>query len=155
MAAISIEDDVKAVRGEICLKLYRSGKLIDEYVEHNLVVDTGRQRLAELVTGKSNSIISQVGFGSGSDPEASSDTSLQEQILIPLRPIEDGGETTKVEGLDAIFYFTLEEHEAVGLSIRELGLFCDDGCMFSHRVRRGEIYKDSDIKIRGSWTLHF
>lgn len=154
-AIISIEDDIAKVSGDIHLQIYRKGHLIDTVDDHNLVVDAGRQRLAELITGQSSSIINQVGFGSSSNEESGNDTELQDQLLFPLRPIEIGGITSKVEGLDAIFYFTLEEHEAVGLSIRELGLFCDDDCMFSHRVRRGEIFKDSDIAIKGTWTLHF
>ena len=154
-AIISIEDNLQKVRGDIHLEIYRKGKLVEAINDHNLVVDLGRRRLAELITGQSDSIITQVGFGSGSNEESGSDSELQDQLLFPLRPIEVGGVTSKVEGLDAIFYFTLEEYEAVGLSIRELGLFCNDDCMFSHRVRRGEIFKDSDIAIKGSWTLHF
>ena len=154
-AIINIVDDVPKVRGDIHLEIYRKGQLVETVDDHNLVVDAGRRRLAELITGQSNSIINQVGFGSSSNDETGNDTELQDQLLFPLRPIEFGGVTSKVEGLNAIFYFTLEEYEAVGLSIRELGLFCDDDCMFSHRVRRGEIFKDSDIAIKGTWTLRF
>lgn len=150
-----IEDDVNKICGDINLKLYRKGKLIDEIKDHNLVVDTGRRRLAELIAGKTNFIINQIGFGSSNNSESADDTGLENQMLFPLRPIEQDGVTSKVEGLDAIFYFVLYENEAVGFDIREFGLFCEDGSMFSHRVRNGSIYKDSDIEIRGSWTLHF
>ena len=87
--------------------------------------------------------------------EDEADTELAEQQLFELTE-------TSVDGRDAKFEFVIGEDEANGLDIREFGLFCADGTMFSHRVRRNEetgkvsvIGKDVDIELRGYWILHF
>ena len=83
------------------------------------------------------------------------DTELENQQLFPLTSIELNGRDVKCN-------FLISENEANGLSIRELGLFCADGTMFSHRVRLNEetgevgvIEKFSDIELKGFWVLHF
>lgn len=149
------EDAPQKTRGEFHIEVRRKGKLIDEFHDHNLVVNGGRCRLAELVTGKSTKCITHIGIGSGSEPEDENDTELVEQQLFELS-------ATSVDGRDAKFEFIIGEDEANGLDIREFGLFCSDGTMFSHRVRRNEetgkvsvIGKDVDIELRGYWILHF
>ena len=153
------EDSTKKVTGKIHLEVYRKNKLVKQIEEHNLVVDSGRMRLAELAAGKvgnySNSYISHIGLGSGSEMEKVGDTALENQQLFPLTSIELNGRDVKCN-------FLISENEANGLSIRELGLFCADGTMFSHRVRRNEetgevgvIEKFSDIELKGFWILHF
>ena len=145
-------DTVQAVRGEIYLEVCRNKKIIETFDDHNLVVDVGRKRLAALAAGKVesyvNSYISQIGLGSGNTVETVNDTELENQQLFPLTSIE-------VDGRDVKCNFFIANDEAVGLTIHELGLFCADGTMFSHRVRQGVIEKYEDIEIRGYWILHF
>ena len=156
---IILQDPAGDCRGEFCIKVYKKGKLQEEYADHNLVVRGGRKRLAELAAGLSGAHISYIGVGSGTVKEAEDDTALTEQHLFPLT-----GAT--VTGLDARFDFVVLETQANGLSIREFGLFCTDKTMFTHRVRifadseTGEervltIDKGNDIEIRGYWILHF
>lgn len=153
------EDSTKNVTGEIHLKVYQKNKLVKQIDEHNLVVDAGRRRLAELAAGKigsySESYITHIGLGSGSEIEKVGDTELENQQLFPLTSVELNGRDVKCN-------FFIGDNEANGLSIRELGLFCADGTMFSHRVRRDEetgevgvIEKFSDIELKGFWVLHF
>ena len=145
-------DTVQAVRGEIYLEVCRNKKIIETFDDHNLVVDVGRKRLAALAAGKVNSYtesyISHIGLGSGNTVETVNDTELENQQLFPLTSIE-------VDGRDVKCNFFIANDEAVGLTIHELGLFCADGTMFSHRVRQGVIEKYEDIEIRGYWILHF
>jgi len=61
----------------------------------------------------------------------------------------------EINGRDVQCNFFIDNNEAVGLSIHELGLFCADGTMFSHRVRQGVIEKYEDIELKGYWVLHF
>lgn len=147
-----IEDNTQPLTGEIYAKIYKRGKVIEEIDDHNLVVDIGRKRLAELAAGKvssyTNSYISHIGLGSGNLTESVNDTELTDQQLFPLTSVE-------VNGRDVQCNFFIANDEAVGLSIHELGLFCTDGTMFSHRVREGVIEKFDDIEIRGYWILHF
>ncbi len=146
------EDNTKPITGEFHINIYRRGKAIDKIEGHNLVVDVGRKRLAQLAAGKvsnySESYITHIGVGSGSTAEDIGDTELEGQQLFPLTSVE-------VNGRDVQCNFYIASDEAVGLSIREFGLFCSDGTMFSHRVRQGVIEKLEDIEIRGYWILHF
>ena len=146
------KDAIQPVTGDIHLEVIRDKKIIDKFDDHNLVVDVGRKRLAALAAGKvgsyAESYISHIGLGSGSTTETVNDTELENQQLFPLTSIE-------VDGRDVKCNFFIANDEAVGLAIHELGLFCADGTMFSHRVRQGIIEKYEDIEVRGYWILHF
>ena len=60
------QDSAKPCRGDFHLAVYKGGEIIDRVDDHNLVVDAGRIRLAELAAGKSGSCITKIGVGSGS-----------------------------------------------------------------------------------------
>lgn len=142
------QDSTKPCRGDFHLAVYKGGEIIGRVDDHNLVVDAGRIRLAELAAGKSGSCITKIGVGSGSTAEAADDTELEGQQLFPLT-------SASVDGRDARFDFLIDNTQANGLKIHEFGLFCADGTMFSHRVRTGLIEKEDDIQIKGYWILHF
>lgn len=142
------QDSTKPCRGDFHLAVYKDGEIIDRIDDHNLVVDAGRIRLAELAAGKSSACITKIGVGSGSTAEAADDTELEGQQLFPLT-------SATVDGRDARFDFLIDNSQANGLKIHEFGLFCADGTMFSHRVRTGLIEKEDDIQIKGYWILHF
>lgn len=142
------QDSTKPCRGDFHLAVYKDGEIIDHIDDHNLVVDAGRIRLAELAAGKSSACITKIGVGSGSTAEAADDTELEGQQLFPLT-------SATVDGRDARFDFLIDNSQANGLKIHEFGLFCADGTMFSHRVRTGLIEKEDDIQIKGYWILHF
>lgn len=142
------QDSTKPCRGDFHLAVYKGGEIIGRVDDHNLVVDAGRIRLAELAAGKSGSCITKIGVGSGSTAEAADDTELEGQQLFPLT-------SATVDGRDARFDFLIDNSQANGLKIHEFGLFCADGTMFSHRVRTGLIEKEDDIQIKGYWILHF
>ena len=142
------QDSTKPCRGDFHLAVYKDGEIIDHIDDHNLVVDAGRIRLAELAAGKSSACITKIGVGSGSTAEAADDTELEGQQLFPLT-------SATVDGRDARFDFLIDNSQANGLKIHEFGLFCADGTMFSHRVRTGLIEKEDDIQIEGYWILHF
>ena len=149
---MKLEDTPRLITGEIHLEVYRDNRLIDTIDDHNLVVDAGRKRLAELAAGKvgsyAESYITHIGLGSGNTVESVNDTALVDQQLFPVSSVE-------VNGRDVQCNFFIANNEAVGLSIHELGLFCADGTMFSHRVRQGIIEKYEDIELKGYWILHF
>ena len=145
---MAFQDSTKPCRGDFHLAVYKDGKIIDRIDDHNLVVDAGRIRLAELAAGKSSACITKIGVGSGSTAEAADDTELEGQQLFPLA-------SASVDGRDARFDFLIDNSQANGLKIHEFGLFCADGVMFSHRVRTGLIEKEDDTQIKGYWILHF
>lgn len=145
---LSLQDKIAPCKGEFHLRVLKRGRIIDKVDDHNLVVDAGRIRLAELAAGKSGAYITHIGLGSGSTAEDVSDVQLENQELFPLTG-------ANVDGRDVRFDFFIDTGEANGLAIREFGLFCSDGTMFSHRVRKGVIEKQDDIQIQGYWILHF
>ena len=147
--------DTATCKGEFHIEVLRKGKIVDEHHDHNMVVNVGRERLANLAAGLSDKYITQIGVGTGKIIEEETDTELQDQHLFPLV-------NNSVDGRDAKFEFIIGEEDANGLAITEFGLFCADNTMFSHRVRRNEdtgeiavIDKMSDLEIRGYWILHF
>ena len=152
---LKFEDKVTTLRGEFHFDVLKNGHKIDSYTDHNLIVNAGRHRLAQMATGDNSTAIEFIGVGSGGADEDAGDTALSEQCLVPL--------TAKtVEGLDARFDFTIGREQANDLAIREFGLFCADEVMFSHRVRRKQsdgtpavIEKQDDITIQGYWIIHF
>ena len=145
---VILQDILRPCKGDFHLTIYRGGREISRIDDHNLVVDAGRIRLAELAAGKSPACITKIGVGSGSTAEAADDTELEGQQLFPLT-------SATVDGRDARFDFLIDNSQANGLKIHEFGLFCADGTMFSHRVRTGLIEKEDDIQIKGYWILHF
>ena len=128
--------------------MFRNGERVTTFADHNLVVEAGRVRLAELAAGVSTACITQIGVGEGDTTETDADTELVNQALFPL-------DKASVTGRDARFDFSIDNTQGNGLKIHEFGLFCADGTMFSHRVRSGVIEKAEDISIKGYWILHF
>lgn len=142
------EDTTRACKGEFHIAVYKDGARVESFGDHNLVVETGRIRLAELAAGTSDAYITQIGIGEGDTAEADTDTELTTQTLFPI-------DKATVTERDARFDFSIDNTQANGLKIHEFGLFCADGTMFSHRVRKGVIEKADDITIKGYWILHF
>ena len=151
---LKFDEALRDIKGDFAIKVFKAGKLIDEFADHNLIVNSGRVRLAELASGKSNKFITQIGVGTGRAEEAEDDESLENQVLFDLT-------SSSTDGRDAIFNFVIKPEDANGLRITEFALFCADDVMFSHRVRRsssGEvraIEKENDIQIEGCWVIHF
>jgi len=146
---IKFQDHVDPCKGDFHIDVYKKGKMLQTIDDHNLVVDFGRIRLAELAAGtKPGQHIAQIGVGSGADVEDVSDIQLKDQQLFPL-----AGAT--VSGRDVRFDFMIDTNQANGLKIHEFALFCVDNTMFSHRVRPGVIEKADDIQLKGYWILHF
>lgn len=142
-------NDIQPVKGTLEMTIHRRGQPDEHVVEHNIVVDGGRNRLARLISGTSIKGVTQIGFGTGDTIPKLSDTSLTNQFCVNVVRIE-------VEGNDAIFKWSLNERQpAEGMDIREFGLFTSDGVMVTRLVRAKVIGKDSDMTIDGTYTLHF
>ncbi len=141
--------DRERVSGVLEMDIYRKGILVEHVVEHNLVVDGGRQRLAQLIAGKSATPVTKIGFGTAGSVPKLSDDALTEPFLKNI-------DSATVAGADAVFKWTLTETEPPdGMNIREFGLFADDNIMITRLVRARVIGKDVDMVIDGTYTLHF
>lgn len=134
--------------GLICFDVKKRGKIIEHYEDHNLIVTLGRQRMAELLAGISSATVTQIGVGTGGTAATVDDAGLTDAVLIPIT-------SATAEGKVARFNFVIDQATANGLKIKEFGLFCSDGAMFSHRTRTGVIEKADDIEIDGYWEIRF
>lgn len=145
--AIEMKDTAPRLRGAVELKIYKNGVLKEVDRDHNLIVMAGRSKLARMLGGGYASHINRIGVGTGSTPAADGDTGLTAAAYIPISGVEyDAGKVR--------FNFTIGTEQANGLAIRELGLFFEDGTIFSRRVRKSVIGKENDIQITGYWEIY-
>ena len=140
--------DTIQVKGTVHLKVYQSGKLIEDTIQNNLVVTLGKQALARLIgSADTDKRVVSIGFGTSGIPVAASQVMIENPFLKAL----DG---VTYSGTSANFAFTLAEAENNGVTIREFALFCEDNEMFS-RIVRNPISKTSDIRLEGVWGITF
>ena len=134
--------------GTLHVKVKRRGWVAEEWKEHNIVVDVGKTREAELLAGTSTAAIKYVGVGTGTAAASVLDTGLADCAYTEVTSAEVGNSKAK-------FTFKVDSKTANGMKISEFGLFAADKVMFSHRVRRGTIDKDDETEIEGDWTIQF
>lgn len=140
-----------SLSGEVFLLIenVRTGEVLEDYRGKNLIVTLGRETLARLLAGDgANRQIAKVGFGSNGAAPVDGNTALT------------GSFVKNIEGFSypsansVRFSFILAENEAVGLSIRELGLLSSNNLLFARKVR-SVIAKTADIRITGAWVINF
>jgi hypothetical protein len=146
---MNLSDTPAPPRGVLHVQVYRHGALIDEFEDDNLIVNGARDALARLIGGDvGGKTISKIGFGTASGGPSPNDTTLSSAYVKPL-----AGKTYPAAG-QVRFSWTLATSEANGKAIREFGLICTDGSLFSRKVR-GVIEKENDISLSGTWTITF
>jgi hypothetical protein len=145
------------VRGYLQMRVYQCGRLIEDYQNHNLIVDGAHEIMAKLIvatftglpatdTGKK---IDRIAFGiNGTDP-----TPGDTVITSPF--IKGFDHITFPAPNQVSFNWSLGTTEANGKAISEFGLLCTDGTLFARRNRVKPINKDSDIAIEGQWVIVF
>lgn len=141
--------DEAILRGDFEIRIYKDGRLIEEYSDHNMIMAAARDALARLVGGSGNGkVITKIGVGTNGTDPSPADTKLT------------GGYAKNITGCsypatgEARFAFTIAAGEANGMAIREFGLLCSDNTLFA-RKSRGVIEKADDIEITGTWTIKF
>ena len=141
--------DETALRGEFVLPVYRKGKLIEEYVDKNMIMNVAKDAMARLIGGDGiNKQITHIGFGTNGVGPNPNDTALTSAYSKPITAV-----TYPATG-QAAFAWTLGTSEANGKAITELGLLCEDGTLFSRKTR-GAINKEADLSLDGVWTIIF
>lgn len=144
-----INDDEK-MRGSFCLRVYRHGVLIEEVVEHNLIVDIAKISLARLVSGEgAGRQITKIAFGTNGATPVPSDSAITGAYTKAV-----DSHRYPVNG-QVEFSWSLAASEANGKKIREFGLLSDDGSLFARKTRTEPIAKENDITIDGQWTIVF
>jgi hypothetical protein len=129
------------------LKVFKKGVLIEEYEDKNLIVNQGRNHIAQLLGGGATDPIDTIGFGEGSATPAAGDTGLTNDYTKPIGAVSYP--STGQLQID----WSLETSEGNGMAITEFGLFW--ATYLFARKTRAAINKDSDIRLEGTWTINF
>ncbi len=138
------------IKGEIHLKVFENGKLVQEYKVKNLVVDGGKDGVARLIGNDDPAkYINQIGVGTGSSAPVAGDATLTSLFKKAVDSVSFPA-TNKVT-----FNWTISLAEANGLTIAEFGLFMSDDTMFARRLALTPIVKNNTISLSGAWTISF
>lgn len=138
------------MQGYFIMRVYQRGKLIEVYEDKNLIVNGAKNAAAGLLGGNgSGKQISKIGFGTGGNIPTPDDIELVSPFIRPISSAVYPA-VGQVE-----FRWNLLAQEANGKHIIEFGLFCEDGTLFSRKIREEAIPKDKDISLEGEWIIIF
>jgi len=138
------------LEGIFRLKVYRSGVLVEEHEDSNLIVNEARIQMACLVAGEgAGRHIAGIAFGTNGTLPNAADKTITNQYA---RPVE--GFSYPAMG-QVQFDWQLPVTENNGLAILEFGLLTEDGTLFARRVRSVPINKEADISLEGQWVIIF
>jgi len=141
--------DETAMRGEFVLRVYRKGELVEEYIDHNMIMNVAKDAMARLIGGSgTGKTITKIGFGTNATSPTPDDTALSGSYVknVTVVTYPDTGRVS--------FGWSLGTSEANGKAIAELGLICSDNTLFARKTR-GVINKDADLSLEGTWTIIF
>jgi hypothetical protein len=137
------------VRGDFRMRVYRRGKLIEDYGGHNLIVDGARPAMARLIAGDIGGRIAAIAFGTKGGTPTPEDTEITGAFSKAIT-----GFSYPAPGQVEVAW-NLSVSEANGLAIVEFGLCCADGALFARKTRENPILKADDISIDGQWLIIF
>lgn len=145
-----MDHDNFAPKGIFTIQVFdKSGNLLEEHVEENLIVNKGKYNLIRLLGGNSaNRSVTDIAFGEGTSAAAAGDTALTNAYTKNISSVSYP-DTSSV-----VFNWTLGSGEANGKAITEFGLIHQNGDLFNRRVR-SVINKTSDISLAGTWKIQF
>ena len=140
-----------APTGRFLLTVYRDGKVIEQLDEPNLVVNTSKTMMANLLAGGATDTwsIKSIGFGTNGDPTQLVNTQLTEAFVKAITT------RTVVDASHIRFDFTLEANEANSKPIREFGLLSGNKVLFARKIRQSALNKTKAIALTGSWIISF
>ena len=143
-----VEKFPREIRGIFTLKIYKSGVLIEETTEENLIVNGARDQVARLIAGNvTNRSINRIAFGTNGTAPDVANTAITQQFARPV-----SGFSYPAMGQVQIDW-ELPVTENNGMAIMEFGLLTADNTLFARRTRNNPIYKEPDISIEGHWTI--
>lgn len=128
-----------------------TNELIEEYVERNLIVNTGKSGMAHLL-GEGGAYddkhIYRIAFGTDGSEPTPGDTTITGAFTKVL------DSTTYPDATSVLFTYSLAASENNGMNIQEFGLLTVDSTLYARRIR-AVIPKDSSIRLEGSWKIQF
>lgn len=134
------------------IKIHGSISIADQHgnvlAEHNIVVNTGLGIVRKLLAGQLYNPEVAIKFGNGTDPMASSNSSIANPVATEIL-----SKAVSVEDFKAEYEYHLPFNSGNELTqLTEMGLFLDDEMM--SRVKFEQPYaKTIDIAYTGKWAL--
>ena len=142
--------DAKQIKGIFRLWVKdATGKVLEQYEDLNLVVNTGRTQASKLLGGDvTNRHVNRISFGTNGSAPALGDTAI-------TGPFNKNVSLVSYPSAGVVkFDWSLELAENNGVTIREYGLLCADGVLFARKTRAA-IDKTSAIRLEGSWQIEY
>jgi hypothetical protein len=138
------------IRGIFSMTVRKNGVVIEEYADHNLIVNGARNHAAHLFAGDTSGMsIQRIAFGTSGTPPQDTDTI----ITNPFAKNVDGFGYPDIGQLRVDWSLSISEDN--GQAIMEFGLLAADGTLLARKVRENPIHKAQDISIEGHWTIVF
>jgi hypothetical protein len=138
------------LRGNFETRVFRSGRLVEVYEEHNLITSAARFQMTRLLAGDvSGRSIAAIAFGTNGTVPAETDTLIANQFVKSL-----DGFSYPENGI-VRFSWGLLTSENNGMAICEFGLLTADGTLFARKTRTNPLNKEPDISLEGYWDIIF
>jgi len=126
----------------------KSGSEVDRREANNLVVNVGKQQVADLLIGASTASFNYCGVGSSNQTPSPSDTDL-------IQPIGRKQVTDRFRTANKATFSTFISSQELNGTWRECGLFTHQtgGIMLSRAVFTPEIVKDQSKTVTIDWDI--
>jgi hypothetical protein len=124
-----------------------TGKIIDSYTAHNLVVNLGKLNVCKLLGGDAaGHSLTKISVGTNGTAPALTNTAITGAFTKDI-------DSVAYSGNDIVrFVYTIATTEANGITIQEAGLLNSAGVLFA-RKQRTPIVKTSAIALQGTWEI--
>lgn len=146
-----ILDRLVPLKGRFELQIIdaKTGRVIENYVDKNLVVNGGRTAVMVLLgSSASAKQLTKLSVGTNGTAPVGTDTTITGAFT------KNVGATSYPTANSVRFDWQLGAGDANGINIAEFGLLCTDNTLFARKVR-AVIAKNSDIILNGNWTISF
>lgn len=154
-------------RGTVSKKLIdkKTGEVVKEFTDHNLIVKTGRNTLIRMIAGELDTSVTHMAVGCGGT------ANLQDKVFEPIPP-QDGNtalqdkkamneltsrKTDLTETNPKVTFVALFDCAKVNSPVNECGLFFkDQTTMFArHTFDTVSLKNTSNFSLQISWTIEF
>lgn len=139
--------DFHRPRGVLRYVVKDGGRVIEECIETNLVVDQYKAIQAALLAGGADAV-TKFGVGTSGATPLPGNTTLTSSFTKSL-------DSHSAVGNVVTYGFSLASGEANGLAIMEFGLLTTAGLLFARRVRIAALNKTSALSLSGTWQITF
>lgn len=137
--------DKLKLKGILRLRFLYKGKLVHEYEDRNLIVNSGYLALFSGLGGIANKNIVKVQCGTNGTNPVVTDTTITNAVDLTIN-------TFTPSSNNLIIKFQLGANDANGMTIAEFGLICADGTLFSRKSWQ-PFLKIADLSVEGTWTI--